>query len=162
MPLLTPTLETIADLTVHVAPPIEAGMVLGLNSRGRRRIIAITGGSMSGPRLQGRVLPGGADFQIVVSDTCAELDARYMIALDGPEFGGQHIFVQNRALRRGSAQDIARLVRGETVDPQAIYFRCVPSFEVSDERLRWLTESIFVGTGARHPDRVEMRFFRLT
>ena len=162
MPLLTPTLETIADLTVHVALPIEAGMVLGLNSRGRRRIIAITGGSMSGPRLQGRVLPGGADFQIVVSDTCAELDARYMIALDGPEFGGQHIFVQNRALRRGSAQDIARLVRGEPVDPQAIYFRCVPSFEVSDERLRWLTESIFVGTGARHPDRVEMRFFRLT
>jgi Protein of unknown function (DUF3237) len=69
--------------------------------------------------------------------------------------------VQNRALRRGSAEDIARLVRGEPVDPQAIYFRCVPTFEVSDDSLRWLTENIFVGTGARYPDRVEMRFFRL-
>jgi len=70
--------------------------------------------------------------------------------------------VQNRALRRGSAQDIARLVRGEPVDPQAIYFRCVPTFEVSDARLGWLTESVFVGTGARFPDRVEIRLFRIT
>lgn len=161
MPLPTPELAFIADLTVQVAPPIEAGMVSGLNSRGRRRIVPITGGCMTGPRLQGRVLPGGADFQIVVSDTCAELDARYLIALEGPEHAGQHIFVQNRALRRGSTADIARLVRGEAVDPQAIYFRCVPTFEVSDERLRWLTESVFVGTGARYPDRVEMRFFLL-
>jgi hypothetical protein len=159
--LPTPELDWIADLTVTVSAPIEAGMVLGLNSRGRRRIIPITGGSLAGPRLQGRVLPGGADFQIVVSDTCADLDARYMIALDGPEHGGQHIFVQNRALRRGSAEDIARLVRGEAVDPQAIYFRCVPCFEVSSESLRWMTEHVFIGTGARYPDRVEMRFFRV-
>ena len=159
--LPTPELEFVADLTVHVAQPVEAGMVSGLNSRGRRRIIPITGGDMSGPHLSGRVLPGGADFQIVVSETCADLDARYLIALDGPPYAGQHIFVQNRALRQGSAEDIARLVRGEKVDPQAVYFRCVPTFEVSDERLRWLTESVFVGTGARYPDRVVMRFFKL-
>lgn len=160
--LPTPELEFVADLTVHVAAPLEAGMVRGLNSRGRRRIIPITGGSLTGPQLQGRVLPGGADFQLVVSETCAALDARYLIALDGPaDHAGQHIFVQNHALRRGSAEDIARLVRGEAVDPQAIYFRCVPSFEVSDDRLCWLTESVFVGTGARYPDRVELRFFRL-
>lgn len=84
-----------------------------------------------------------------------------MIALDGPEHAGQHIFVQNRALRRGGVEDIAHLVRGEPVDPGAIYFRCVPTFEVSSEALCWLIESIFVGTGARYPDRVEMRFFRL-
>ena len=83
--LSTPALEWIADLTVTVAAPIEAGMVSGLNSRGRRRIIPITGGNLSGPQLQGRVLHAGADFQIVVSDTCADLDARYMIALDGPQ-----------------------------------------------------------------------------
>ncbi len=161
MSLPTPALEHVADLTVFVAAPIEAGQVTGLNSRGRRRIIPITGGTLQGPQLQGRVLPGGADFQIVVSDTSADLDARYLIALDVAPHAGEHIFVQNRALRRGSAADIARLVRGEPVDPAAIYFRCVPTFEVSSPALEWLTQSIFVGTGARYPDRVVIRLFRL-
>jgi hypothetical protein len=166
MSLPVPSLEHIGDLTVFVSAPIEAGLVTGLNSRGRRRIIPITGGTLTSspgpsPALQGRVLPGGADFQIVVSETSADLDARYLVALDGAH-AGEHIFVQNRALRRGSAADIARLVRGEPVDPAAIYFRCVPSFEVSCEALRWLTDSIFIGTGARFPDRVEISLFRVT
>jgi len=161
MTLPAPALEHIGDLTVFVAAPIEAGDVTGINSRGKRRIIPITGGTLVGPNLQGHVLPGGADFQIVVSDTCADLDARYLIALNGPQHPGQHIFVQNRALRRGSADDIARLVRGEPVDPAAIYFRCVPTFEVSSPALQWLSESIFVGTGARFPDRVEISLFRV-
>ncbi|MEO6974113.1 MAG: DUF3237 domain-containing protein [Rhodoferax sp.] len=159
--LPAPQLEHIADLTVQVSAPIEAGQVSGLNSRGRRRIIPITGGVLSGPRLHGRVLPGGADFQLVVSNTTTDLDARYMLALDGPQHAGEHIFVQNHALRRGSADDIARLVRGEPVDPAAIYFRCVPTFEVSSPNLAWLTESLFLGTGARYPDRVEMSFYRV-
>jgi len=185
MTLPIPTLEPVLDLTVFVATPIEAGAVTGLNSRGRRRIIPITGGHVrlaptlatacaalppegalapSGGRaaldqawINGTVLPGGADFQIVVSDTCADLDARYLLQLDN----GEHIFVMNRALRRGSVEDIAKLVRGEPVDPAAIYFRCAPTFEVSSPALAWLTESLFVGTGARFPDRVEMRFFRV-
>jgi Protein of unknown function (DUF3237) len=144
MTLPEPALEHIGDLTVFVAAPIEAGEVTGLNSRGKRRIIPITGGTLTGPRLLG-----------------ADLDARYLIALDGPQHAGQHIFVQNRALRRGSADDIAKLVRGEPVDPAAIYFRCVPTFEVSSPALQWLSESIFVGTGARFPDRVEISLFRL-
>ena len=99
MTLPAPALEHVADLTVFVATPIEAGQVTGLNSRGRRRIIPITGGKVTG-QLNGAVLPGGADFQIVVSDTCADLDARYLLQLDN----GEHVFVQNRALRRGAGQ----------------------------------------------------------
>ena len=156
VPLTTPTLEYVADLIVWVAAPIEAGKVTGLNSRGRRRIIPITGGTVSG-QLTGRVLPGGADFQIVVSETTADLDARYILELDN----GEHVFVQNRALRRGSAADIAKLVRGEPVAPEAIYFRCVPTFEVSSPELAWLTQSIFVGTGARFPDHVQLSLYRL-
>jgi Protein of unknown function (DUF3237) len=159
--LPAPALEHFADLTVFVSQPLEAGNTFGLNSRGRRRIIPITGGTMQGPQLQGRVLEGGADFQLVVSETAADLDARYLIALDTPGFEGEHLYVQNRALRRGSAQDIAKLVRGEVVDPGAIYFRCVPTFEVSSPKLAWLTESLFIGTGARHPDRVEISLYRV-
>jgi hypothetical protein len=154
--LATPALQHVMDLTVYVTAPIEAGTVVGLNSRGRRRIIPVTGGKVSG-KVNGNILPGGADFQMVVSETTADLDARYMIELDN----GEHIFVQNRALRRGSATDIAKLVRGEHVAPEAIYFRSVPTFEVSSPALEWLTQSIFVGTGARFPDRVQLSIFRV-
>lgn len=154
--LPAPVLQHVFDLTVTVSTPIEAGNVTGLNSRGRRRIIPITGGTVSG-QLKGKVLPGGADFQLVVSETAADLDARYMLELDS----GAHIFVQNRALRRGSAADIAKLVRGEPVAPEAIYFRCVPTFEVSSPDLEWLTQSIFVGTGARFPNHVQLSFYRV-
>ncbi len=160
MTLPAPTLEHAFDLTVFVATPIEAGQTFGLNSRGRRRIIPITGGTVRG-QVNGTVLPGGADFQLVVSETSADLDARYMLRLDDADWSGSHVFVQNRALRRGSAEDIAKLVRGEPVDPAAIYFRCVPSFEVSHPALAWMTESLFVGTGARFPDRVEISVYRV-
>ena len=93
--------------------------------------------------------------------TCADLDARYLLQLDDPDWAGAHVFVQNRALRRGSAEDIAKLVRGEPVDPAAIYFRCAPTFEVSHPALEWMTESLFVGTGARFPDRVEISVYRV-
>lgn len=161
MPLPPPSLEHVADLKVFVAAPVEAGQVQGLNSRGRRRIIPITGGEVSGPQFSGRVLAGGADFQLVVSETSADLDARYIIELDTPPFAGEHLYVQNQALRRGSATDIARLVRGEAVDPAAIYFRCAPRFEVSTPALAWLTESLFIGSGARYPDRVEISLYRV-
>ena len=161
MTLATPGLEHIGDLRVEVSAPVEAGNSTGLNSRGRRRIIPITGGVLSGPLLQGRVLPGGADFQIVVSDTCADLDARYILELDSPGLEGEHIYVQNHALRRGSAENIARMVRGEAVDPQAIYFRSVLTLEVSCTQLAWLTESVLIGSGARFPDHVMISIFRV-
>jgi Protein of unknown function (DUF3237) len=156
MSLPAPPLELIAELSVTVGAPIEAGDVQGASTRGKRRTIPITGGTVRG-RLNGRVLAGGADFQLIVSDAVAVLDARYTLELDS----GARIFVQNHALRRGSAEAIAKLVRGEPVDPAEIYFRCVPTFEVSDPALAWLTESVFIGTGARFPDRVEIAFYRV-
>jgi hypothetical protein len=157
MTLPAPTLLHITDLKVMVDRPIEAGQVTGLNSRGKRRIIPITGGTVSGPLLNGKILAGGADFQIIVAETSADLDARYMIELDS----GEHVFVQNHALRRGSAENIAKLVRGEFVEPAEIYFRCVPTFEVSSPSLLWMTESLFLGTGARFPDHVLISIYKV-
>jgi len=152
--LPTPTLEPFARLTVQVAAPIEIGETPG----GRRRVIPIIGGTVSGPAISGRVLPAGADFQQVRPEGVAELDARYVLALDD----GTQVFVVNRALRRASPEVTARLMRGEAVDPSLVYFRCTPSFEVADGPWRWLMEHLFVGTGIRRPDCVEMAFYRVT
>jgi hypothetical protein len=153
--LARPSLELLAELTVNVAEPIEIGDTPG----GSRRVIPITGGTVSGPGLRGRVLAAGADFQIVhPADGTAWLDARYVLALDD----GTHVFVVNRALRRASPEVTARLMRGEAADPSQVYFRCQPQFETPAGPWRWLMEHVFVGTGVRRPDCVEMAFYRLT
>ncbi len=73
-----PTLELIAEFSISVAAPIETGDVQGASARGKRRTIRITGGTVRG-RLNGRVLARGADFQLIMSDTMAVLDARYTL-----------------------------------------------------------------------------------
>jgi hypothetical protein len=161
MSLPTPKLEPIMQLTVEVAKPIEAGNISHAFGSGKRRIIPITGGAVQGTArgqsLQGQVLAGGADFQLITSSTAAHLDARYVLRLDD----GSHIYVTNRAIRSGSEQDIAALVRGEAVPQERIYFRCTPSFEVERADLAWMTQTLFIGTGARFPDRVEMVFYEV-
>jgi hypothetical protein len=49
---------------------------------------------------------------------------------------------------------VRRLKRGEPVDPSLIYCRTVPKFETGAEKYRWLMEYLFVGSAARHADRV--------
>ena len=154
MPLVTaPTLAFFADLSVQVAVPQEIGMTPG----GRRRVIPILGGEVRGEGWTARVLPGGADFQLIVGETMAQLDARYVLETDG----GDLVFVQNKALRVASPEVTAKLVRGETVDPSQVYFRCFPSFETAAPALAWINERLFVGTGVRRPDRVEISVFTL-
>jgi hypothetical protein len=56
---------------------------------------------------------------------------------------------------------MAKLLKGEVVNPESVYFRCMPRFETSSSALGWISERMFIGTGARHPDRVVMRFFEV-
>jgi hypothetical protein len=151
--LPTPELKFFADLSVLVDKPQEVGNTV----HGKRRVIPILGGEAQGQGWSARVLRGGADFQMIVNETLAELDARYVLETDA----GDLIFVQNRAVRTASPEVMGRLIRGEKVDPQLVYFRCTPQFETASKSLAWISEKLFIGTGARHPDKVVMRFFEV-
>ena len=151
--LPTPQLNFFADLSVQVGMPQEVGQTV----HGLRRLIPIVAGAVQGQGWTARVLPGGADFQLLVNERMAELDARYVLETDG----GDLIYVQNRAIRTASSDVMAQLVRGEVVDPQSVYFRCSPSFETASQSLAWISERFFIGTGARYPDKVVMRFFEV-
>jgi hypothetical protein len=151
--LLTPELKFFADLTVQVDKPQEVGPTV----HGQRRVIPILGGEVKGEGWTARVLRGGADFQMIVNQGLAELDARYVLETDA----GDLIFVQNRAVRTAAPEVMARLIRGEVVDPQQVYFRCTPQFETASKSLYWISERLFIGTGARQPDCVVMRFFEV-
>ena len=78
---------------------------LGATPLGRRRVIPITGGRFSGERLSGRVLPGGADWQVIRADGVADLDARYTLETAD----GALIYVRNKGYRHGPDEVIKRL-----------------------------------------------------
>lgn len=151
--LSCPALERVADLSVRVSAPIDVGET----PQGRRRLIPIVDGVVRG-RLSGRVLAGGADAQLIVSPTLTAMEARYVIETER----GELVYVENRGLRAAGPEVMALLNRGEVVDPSLVYFRSAPRFETAAPRLAWLMSSVFVASGARFPDRVELSVFRVS
>jgi hypothetical protein len=147
-------LEPLLRAEITLAPPQE----LGETPLGRRRIIRITGGSFRGDRLAGRVLPGGADWQLIRADGVAELDARYTLETEDRAL----IYVRNFGYRHGAAEVIQRLAAGEPVDPSLYYMRTTPRFETGAERYKWLNGVICVATGARRAAAVELEVFEVT
>lgn len=144
-----PPLEYFGRLEIDVAEPIEVGKT----QAGQRRVIPITGGTLSGPEVSGNILDAGADFQLIQSATESVLDARYVIELDD----GARLFVMNLAYRTGAAEDITALAQGQKVPAEQIYFRCTPRFEVADTTdtaWQWLESIIVLGSGRREPDAV--------
>jgi hypothetical protein len=145
---MDPALRTryVFTITAHIGGVTSAGEI----GTGVRRIIPIIGGEVKGRDVNGKVCAFGADFQIVRPNELIELEAKYAIETDD----GAVIYVENRGIRFGPAELLQKLKRGEPVDPDLIYFRTVPRFETGAERYRWLMESLFVGSAARHADRV--------
>jgi hypothetical protein len=103
-----------------------------------------------GEGINGKVCAFGADFQIIRPSELIELEAKYAFETDD----GAVIYVENKGIRFGPVELLQRLKRGEPVDPKLIYFRTVPKFETGAEKYRWLMENLFVGSAARHADRV--------
>lgn len=148
-----PSLAHAFSIAAEVAPAIE----VGATPLGERRLIPILGGEVTGPRLTGKVLPGGTDYQSIRDPGLADIHARYVIETPG----GARIYVENTGIRRGPPDLVARLRRGETVDASQIYFRTVPRFETAAPDHLWLMRSIFVCIGTRLPDRVLLDIYEL-
>jgi hypothetical protein len=148
-----PKLEFAFEVRAEVANPTVVGTVPG----GTRRIIDILGGTVEGPKLKGKVLPGGADWQMIREDGFTDIDARYTLQTDS----GHLIYVSNVGIRHAPPEVMKRLNAGEAVDQSQIYFRAVPKFEAAAPELQWLMRSIFLATGERYPNGVVIRFWRV-
>lgn len=148
-----PELTFAFEAHISLAPPIEQGVVDGK----RKRFIAITGGTVKGPKLNGVILPGGGDWQSIHPDGLTEIYARYTIKADD----GTVIAITNPGIRVASADVIARLSAGEDVDPALYYFRTTPVFDVSAGPHAWLPRSVFIARGIRKPDHVVIEFFEV-
>ena len=133
------TTEFVLEAEVTLEPAVEVGP----SSDGVRRYIPINGGTFHGPRMQGVVLPGGADWQVDRADGVTELDALYSIKTHD----GAVIIVRNRGLY---------------VD-RGVYFRTIPHFQAPRGPYDWLNKAVFVGSvaGAPMPNAVVVRVFRV-
>ena len=141
-----PSLELICRLRATLEPPQE----LGRTPWGRRRVIGIAGGEFDGPLLSGRVLPGGADWQVVHDDGTAAIDTRYTLeCLDGAL-----IYVATRGWRHGPLEVLERIAGGEQVDPSEYYFRVSIQYETSAPQYDWLNRVVAIASAVRLADQV--------
>lgn len=146
-----PTLTYAFSVRATLAPAIEQGEV----DQGRKRFIAITGGTVSGPKLVGEVLPGGGDWQVILPGGLTSIEARYFLKTTD----GTVIEVTNPGVRTAAPEVIEKLAKGENVDPAAYYFRTTPHFSVKAGPYEWLRRKVFVARGIRKPDSVVIDFY---
>ncbi len=121
---------------------------VGETPLGRRNIIPITGGTFSGPGIEGTIIPGGWDWQLTRSDGCTEIKADYMLRTND----GVVINIINEG---------ALCAPGDGPPTPA---RTYPRFEAPKGKYDWLNRSAFVGTLEMAPDAggpaVKIRIFR--
>jgi hypothetical protein len=122
---------------------LAAAVVLGQTALGHRQYIPITGGTVAGPKLKGRVVPGGFDLQLTYSASdCTQLSADYFLeAEDGTAI---HVFNEGLACPGG----------------ERAIFR--PRLEAAKGAFEWMTRATFVATlELESPAAVRIRFYQV-
>ncbi len=138
---------------ISLGPPIDIGPVPG----GFRRVIPILGGVFEGDGLAGRVMPSGADWQLIRPEGHIDLDARYVLETDG----GEHIYISNIGRRFLTPAACADLMAGRAVDQSGARSLGLTTMESGAPRLQWLNDERFRPRGRRGPDGIELGFYRL-
>ena len=130
---------------------------LGAAPFGHRRVVNLLGGTVAGAKLNGRILPGGCDWQILAADGSADIHARYSVESDA----GALIQVDSRGVRHGPPDVLARLAKGEDVDPALYYFRTVMRFETAHPSTGWLNRILALARGAREKNAVRLDVYEV-
>lgn len=146
------TTRYLCTIEAEVGPPIT----IARHGQMARRMVPIVGGRVSG-RIEGVILPGGADWQYVHEDGVTDVEAHYCLELEG----GDVVEVHSSGVRSGAPEVLARLFAGEPVRPEEYYFRTGIKMQTSAPRYQWLTRFLALGIAARSPDGVYIRLFQV-
>jgi hypothetical protein len=119
--------------------------IVGATPGAYRRIGVVPGGTFEGERLSGEILEGGSDWQNVRTDGSTALDVRLVLKTADRAL----IAMTYRGIRQGPPEAIARLEKGEVIDPESYYFRIAPLFETEAPQYAWLNDIVGVGIGHR-------------
>jgi Protein of unknown function (DUF3237) len=152
--MIKPDLEFVYEATGALGTPIP----IGETPDGTRRIIPIFSGPVVGPKINGELISGGADWQVTRTDGVTVADATYALRTDD----GVVIQIHNKGLRHGPPEVMARLAAGEGVDPAEYYFRTIPEFIAPVGKYDWMNKSVFVCAGARYAESIKLWVWRVT
>ena len=141
----------------HVHCEVANILDLGPAPCGPRLVVNLLGGTGAGAKLNGRILPGGADWQIMAHDGSLDIHARYTIESDA----GALIQIDSKGVRHGPPDVLARMAKGEDVDPALYYFRTVMRFETSHPSADWLNHILAVARGARERNAVKLDVYEV-
>src|SRR5262245_45450249 len=151
-----PALTTRFAFTARV--DVAAPTTIGEGPEGVRRFVAILGGPIAGPMLNGRVLEGSGDWQVVRPDGVLKVEARYTIE----SHDGVLIACTNRGIRHAPPDVMTKLMRGEPVPIDSYYFRTSAQFEAPrGSAYEWMNRVMFAGKAEREPDQAIIHFFQV-
>ena len=151
-------MELVHEMTLRC---VVGGGVLtpGPGPFGVRVVASLSGGVVTGERINGTMQGAGADWLLIGSDGFGRVDVRGQIVTDD----GAVVYVQyvgllemNRSVGAASIDATAETAYGDQ------YFRITPRFETGDERYAWLNTSVFLAEGRIATDGVEYEVFRVT
>jgi hypothetical protein len=151
--LQPPGLAFAFDIRADFDRRLVAGPICG---GGQMGFVGVSGGTLSGPMLNGRILPlSGGDYAHVRSDGVVEINAHYILEASD----GTPIYLQNRGYLDRAHQGSSASTEGNAAGVTPYYFRVTPVFRVPVGVHDWLARTVFLGVGERHQD-PDYTFFR--
>lgn len=145
--------EFLCELIAYLNPT----QIIGSGPYGERRIMPVKGGTITGSKLKGEILPFGADWVLVRSDGVCELDIRITIRTDD----GELIYMRPRGIFSASPKIWERITKGDEVNPSEYYFCTTPIFETGSEKYWWVNSIIAVGVGAYVLGQVHYKIYQI-
>ena len=143
--------EPLMQLAIDVGPPQDFGEIGGVI----RRCVPIIGGTVSGA-LEGEVLSGGADWQLIAPDGSVDIAARYALRLTGGL-----VEVESKGVRHASPEVQERIRKGEPVTPDDVYFRTAIRFRTSAPDLTYLNTLLAISRGFRPAQQLMLTLYRV-
>jgi len=129
--------EWLATAEAELEPP----QPVGKTPHGTRNIVYVKSGIVKGPKINGKVLPGGGDWYLTRPDGVGEVDVRATIQTDD----GALIYTHYKGV----------------IDAKNGYFRTTPRYETSHEKYTWLNSIVAVGVGSSIPTGVRYHIYQI-
>ncbi len=146
LPAVLQTVQTRPLFVIRL--DVKPMVIVGDTPGAFRRIGIVTSGEFTGERLSGTILDGSSDWQTIRRDGSTTLDVRLLLRTDD----GVFVPMSYRGVRHGPPDVLARIDKGEAVDPASYYFRTNPVFEAPTGKYEWLNRVLAIGVGHRFPD----------